>query len=129
MEMRYFWTQDQTANKTHAVTWQPGQENLADCFTKHHLGAHHQKVRPYYLWQKNSPRFLIRALPPSVMRGCAKTGMRTHQSRAPLPRVTQQTGTVSTCATTDMTHSEVRQRNKQVKPAIMSQLCTDDLTT
>ncbi len=30
-------------------------ENLADYQSKHHPGAHHTAVRPYYLHEKNSP--------------------------------------------------------------------------
>jgi len=87
MDMRYFWIRDQVAQRQFNVEWHPGQENLADYVTKHHPPAHHTHVRPYYVHMKNSPRFLPRAVAPSVMRGCADSSLGTYQGRAPLPRV------------------------------------------
>jgi hypothetical protein len=49
MEMRYFWIVDKVVKKLNAIKWHPGQENLADYQSKHHLGTHHQAVRPWYL--------------------------------------------------------------------------------
>jgi hypothetical protein len=37
------------------VKWHPGQENLADYQSKHHIGTHHQAVCPWYLHEKHSP--------------------------------------------------------------------------
>ena len=37
------------------AVWDPGICNLADHFTKHHPGSHHQRVRPIYLHENNSP--------------------------------------------------------------------------
>ena len=86
MDMRYFWVADQVDQEQVHVSWQPGQENLGDCVTKHHPGKHHQQVRPIFTHQKASPRTLRRALPPSVMRGCAKlNGITPCQSRVVLP--------------------------------------------
>ena len=45
MEMRFFWTTDQVKQGHFAVKWTPGQENLADYFTKHHNSRHHREVR------------------------------------------------------------------------------------
>ena len=70
MEMRYFWVVDQVQNKTVRIIWHPGAENLGDYVTKHHSAAHHQDKRKYYTHQPDSPRFLTRALAPSVLRGC-----------------------------------------------------------
>jgi hypothetical protein len=58
MEMRFFWVGDKIAQNMYDVSWHPGMENLADYQSKHHLGSHHVKVRPWYLHMENSPRNL-----------------------------------------------------------------------
>jgi hypothetical protein len=45
MEMRYFWVGDKVAQDMYTLSWHPGQENLADYQSKHHLGSHHQAVQ------------------------------------------------------------------------------------
>jgi hypothetical protein len=71
MEMRYFWIADQVARKQFDVRWHPGQENLADYYTKHHPTSHHVRVRPFYLLEPNSPFELPRAMTPEELQGCA----------------------------------------------------------
>jgi hypothetical protein len=73
MEMRYFWVGDKVAQDMYTLSWHPGQENLADYQSKHHLGSHHQAVQTWYLHQDNSPRFLPWALRPSALKGCVGT--------------------------------------------------------
>ena len=87
MEMRFFWITDQVKNGSFDVQWHPGQENLADYFTKHFEGRHHQEVRPLYLHMNNSPNFLPRAVAPSTLRGCVGTLPNKYHKSAPLPRV------------------------------------------
>ena len=87
MEMRYFWVTDQVHRKILDIIWQPGAENLADYFSKHHLGSHHKKVRPWYVNMPNSTRLLPRAQAPSALRGCAGTLEHGYLKSAPLPRV------------------------------------------
>jgi hypothetical protein len=70
MEMRHFWVCDQVKHGHVAVLWYPGLENLADYLSKHHVEQHHVKVRPLYLYTRNSPRIIQRALAPRVLRGC-----------------------------------------------------------
>jgi hypothetical protein len=99
MEMRYFYICDQVKNKEFTVRWHPGQENLADYASKHHDGRHHQRVRPVYLHETNSPTILPRALTPSALRGCVgikpvgsyvgRPLAMLPQGRALVPRVTQ----------------------------------------
>jgi hypothetical protein len=72
MEMRYFWIADQVAHKQFSVHWHPGLKNMGDYYTKHHPMSHHQRVRPYYLFEPTSPLELSRALTPEELRGCAK---------------------------------------------------------
>ena len=49
MEMRFFLVTDQVALGRFNIQWHPGQENLADYFTKHFEAIHHIAVRPWYL--------------------------------------------------------------------------------
>ena len=65
MEMRYFWLLDGKVQRRFAVYYHPGQENLGDYQTKHHIGTHHTRARPFYLHLSNSPQFLPRAARPS----------------------------------------------------------------
>jgi hypothetical protein len=62
MEMRFFLVGDKVAQDMYALSWHPGQENLADYQSKHHIGSHHIVVRPWYLHTENSPRVLPWAL-------------------------------------------------------------------
>ena len=61
MEMRYFWTCEKEAQDIYSFKWYPGQENLADYQSKHHLGSHHSAVRLWNLHEVNSPLVLPRA--------------------------------------------------------------------
>ena len=70
METRSFWITDQVIVGEFDVQWHPGQENLANYYTKYVDSKHHVEVRTYYLHEHNSPRFLPKALAPSVLRGC-----------------------------------------------------------
>ena len=47
--MRYHWVQDRVAHGNVLVYWAPGDENLADYFTKHHHPIYHQRLRNKYL--------------------------------------------------------------------------------
>jgi hypothetical protein len=87
MEMRYFWLLDQEAQRNFAFLQHPGLENLGDYPSKHHTGAIHQHVRPYYIHEKNSPLVLPRALQPSARRGCAEILADPYHKQVPLPRI------------------------------------------
>ena len=87
MEMRYFWVADKVAQDRYKLVWHPGQENLADYQSKHHPGAHHAAVRPYYLHEENSPLVLPRAIKPSTLKGCVGTLQDGYVRNVPLPRV------------------------------------------
>eukprot|EP00804_Cyclotella_cryptica_P009771 CCRYP_013223-RB/>CCRYP_013223-RB protein AED:0.40 eAED:0.40 QI:0/0/0/1/0/0/3/0/850 len=60
MEMRFFWVTDQVNQNFFNVRWQPGQENLADYFTKHFEPRHHLNVRPWYLHTRATAHFIIK---------------------------------------------------------------------
>ena len=87
MEMRFFWITDQVKLRAFDVQWHPGQENLADYFTKHFDGKHHREVRPWYLHEANSPRVLPRASAPSALRGCVGNLPNGYIRNVPLPLV------------------------------------------
>ena len=87
MEMRFFYIADQVSRGLFDVQWHPGQENLADYFTKHFDGKHHQEVRPWYLHMPNSPRELPRAAAPSTLRGCVGNLPNGYIRSVPLPRI------------------------------------------
>ena len=86
MEMRFFWIGDKIAQGMYKFCWYPGQENLADYQSKHHTGAHHVAVRPWYLHMPNSPRVLPRAASPSALKGCVGTLKDGYVRKVPLPR-------------------------------------------
>jgi hypothetical protein len=87
MEMRYFWFCDKVTQDAYDVRWHPGQENLADYQSKHHPGAHHTAVRPWYLHEVNLPLVLPRAIRPSTLKGCVGTLPKGYIRNVPLPRV------------------------------------------
>ena len=87
MEMQFFGVGDKVSQDMYQVAWHPGQENLADYQSKHHIGSHHVAVRPWYLYTKNSPRYLPRVVRPSTLKGCVGTLKDGYIRRVPLPRV------------------------------------------
>jgi len=94
MEMRNFWVGDKVAQDAYEIKWHPGQENLADYQSKHHLGAHHQAVCPWYLHKINSPLVLPRAARPSTLKECVIGILPEGYIRnVPLPRVPQDQST------------------------------------
>jgi hypothetical protein len=86
MEMRFFWVGDKIAQNMYYISWHPGMENLVDYQSKHHLGSHHVKVRPWYLHMENSPQYLPRAQSQSTLKGCVGTLKDGYVRNAPLPR-------------------------------------------
>ena len=61
--MRFYWVKDRVKQGQFKIYWEPGRNNKADYFTKHHMPAHHKKVRHKYL---NIALTLIN----STLRGC-----------------------------------------------------------
>ena len=49
IDMRYYWLRDRVRQKQFKVHWEPGIDNEADYFTKHHPPSHHREKRPTYL--------------------------------------------------------------------------------
>eukprot|EP00804_Cyclotella_cryptica_P023780 CCRYP_011161-RA/>CCRYP_011161-RA protein AED:0.61 eAED:0.61 QI:0/-1/0/1/-1/0/1/0/122 len=94
MEMRFFWVTDQVQQRYFDVRWQPGQENLADYFTKHFESRHHISVRPWYLQTSTSLTLLPRANAPSSLRGCVGNLPNGYTQTSPLPRIPSSKNTV-----------------------------------
>ena len=86
MEMRFFWVGDKIAQEMYDLKWHPGQENLANNQSKHHIGSHHAAVRPWYLHMENSPQVLPRAVMPRALKGCVGTLKNEYVRNVPLPR-------------------------------------------
>jgi hypothetical protein len=99
MEMQYFWVGDKVANNMYTLSWHPGQENLANYHSKHHIGLHHQAVRPWYLHQENSPRVLPRAIKPSALKGCVGSLKDGYLRKVSLPRVPRDQSTIPVSCT------------------------------
>ena len=87
MEMRFFWVADAVEQGKFDIKYYPGKENLADYQSKHHVGAHHTAVRPWYLHKMTSVRELPRADKPSTLKGCVGTLKDGYIRNVPLPRV------------------------------------------
>jgi hypothetical protein len=85
--MRYFWTCKKDAQVVYPFKWHPGMENLAGYQSKHHPGAHHTTVWPYYLHEKKSPLELPHAIQPSNLKGCVGTLKDGYTRNVPLPQV------------------------------------------
>ena len=85
MNMRYFWMLCHEAQRILKVNYHQGQENLGNYQTKDHNGAHHRRVRPFYLQNYQSPPWLPLAAQPSVQIGCVGTKSNPYVRRTPLP--------------------------------------------
>jgi hypothetical protein len=86
MEMRYFWVTDQVNQGNYLIQWYPGQDNLGDYQSKHHIGMHHSTVRTWYFHQANLPMVLARKLAPPDLRGCVGTLPKGYIRGAILPK-------------------------------------------
>ncbi len=86
MEMRFFWIGNKIAQEMYTLKWHPGQENLANYQSKHHIGLHHTAVRPWYLHLENSPWVLPREKWPSALKGCVGTLTDWYICKVPLLR-------------------------------------------
>jgi hypothetical protein len=86
MEIRFFWIGDKVAQGMYKLSRHPGQENLADYQSKHHIGLHLIAVQPWYLHMKNSPWVLPRVERPSALKGCVGTLKDRYIRKVPLPQ-------------------------------------------
>jgi hypothetical protein len=84
-EMQYFYACNQVKAGQFDVRHHPGAENLGDYTSKHFHSPHQQNKRLLYLDEKNLPRFLVRAMPPSDLRGCVGNKVGAYVRGRPLP--------------------------------------------
>ena len=87
MEMRYFWLLDNEVQKYLSFHYHPGQENLGNFHTKAFSGKDTQRITPFYVHTKFSPRQLVRAMTPNTRRGCVGNIPGMYVSRKPLPTI------------------------------------------
>jgi hypothetical protein len=106
MEMRFFCIGDKVSQEMYDLQWHPGQENLADYQSKHHVGSHYTFVCLWYLHTANSPRVLPRAERPSALKGCIGTLKDGYIQKVPLPRVPRIQSASHMCHTHDTCYSE-----------------------
>jgi hypothetical protein len=59
MVMRFYWIQDRLDRRQFRIHWQQGENNHADCFTKHHPPSHHQRKRPIYSYLHTDDLLLV----------------------------------------------------------------------
>ena len=71
-DMRFWWLVDRNGT-LFKVYWAPGDENLADYFTKNHRPSHHRNLRPIYVYEEGKI--------PSSMQGCVEILKLAHAPR------------------------------------------------
>jgi hypothetical protein len=103
-EMQLFGISDKCAQDMYALHWHLIQENLVNYQGKHHAGAHHVAVRPWYLHIGNSLGVLPRAQAPSTLKECVRTLDDRYIREVPLPRAPriQSAAHVTSDATRDL---------------------------
>jgi hypothetical protein len=106
MEMRFFWIGDKVAQEMYNLQWHPGQENLADYQSKHHMGSHHAFVWPWNSDMANSPPVLPRAETPSALKGCVGTLKDGYIRKVPLLRAPRIQSASHVCDTRDTCYLE-----------------------
>jgi hypothetical protein len=72
MDMRFYWVKDSFKQGKFHVYWGPVYQNLADYFTKHHLPAHHKRMREIYIHASERP-MNRRGIQDYALRGCVNT--------------------------------------------------------
>ena len=50
-DMRYYWIKDYVKAKDYSIYWDPGTNNWASYFTKHHQLSYHQQIRSSYIFK------------------------------------------------------------------------------
>ena len=95
MDMRFHWLRCRNAQCQFRYYWQPGTQNLADYFTKHHPATHHRSVCPTILTAVNDPenRKLFETQNPSPPQINAESG---GTQRAQIMKVPTKTSVTTT---------------------------------
>ena len=50
IDIRYHWVNDLVKQGHFHIFWAPGSKNLVDYYTKNFLAAHHNRIRPLYIF-------------------------------------------------------------------------------
>jgi hypothetical protein len=58
MDMRFHWLRCRAGQDQYRYYWQPGTQNLADYWTKHHPASHHKSFRPQILTSTSDPELV-----------------------------------------------------------------------
>ncbi len=87
MEMRFFWVADAVEQGKFNIKYYQRKENLGDYQSKHHIGAHHTAVRPWYLHEPTSVQELPRASKSSNLKGCVGILPDGYVRTDPLPQI------------------------------------------
>jgi hypothetical protein len=81
VDMRLYWVKDRVEQEQFNVGWAPGDTNMGDSFTKHHSPAHHKRMIPYYLHDKQS-RSMRHDKILAILRGCVDISPSSQPDRA-----------------------------------------------
>jgi hypothetical protein len=72
MDMRFYWVKGRVKQGQFNVNWDPGFQNLADYFTKHHSPVHHKRMQDIYIHTNEQP-INREGIRDSALRGCVNT--------------------------------------------------------
>ena len=59
IDMRFYWVRDRFNQNQFMIYWRPGANNVGDYVSKHHSPAHHQSMRPVFLWNSFAKIILV----------------------------------------------------------------------
>ena len=80
MDNIFYWLQDRVEQGEFRVFWAPGNDNLANFYTKYHSPGTHRKLRPIYTY--------IEGKSPTTLQGCVEILTRTDTPK-PLPLLSE----------------------------------------
>src|SRR5687768_5783376 len=89
MDMRFYWVRNHVQQQQLLVYWQPGTENIADYFTKHHGTPHHCAMRPIFL----VPQCNVLTAS-TLLQGCAKLTTSVAHAQPTIPHMQLRTTVV-----------------------------------
>ena len=72
-DMRYYWARDRANQKQSRYTWDYGDQNEGDYYTKHHPTLYRREMRPRYIKDKVNILFTNISDILSKLQGCVDT--------------------------------------------------------
>jgi hypothetical protein len=84
MDMRFYWIKYRVKQGQFNVYWGPRYQKLADYFTKHHLPAHHTRMRKIYIHADEQP-INRKGIRDSALQGCVNTSGKASAQTLRLP--------------------------------------------